>query len=258
MKELTGQSFRDVFGDISDQIMNMYWSRPTEKKTIDEWTTPEIHKVGEFQPLQANADAWDYIVKKRGITMKFVEKFGVYAAEYARINGQYVGKRVFIDGFYDGDLRTIECRDYTGEATRKVLYPNETKSDFLFNQDNVASDRDVVVVEGIMDLARVWEVYDNVVSGFGSSFAKRPLQAKALKLWGRRVVAMTDGDLSGLTALQEIYDMMDSEFWIAEFPPGIEDAGEATAAQIETALRDKKLVTDWLYGKRKRDPLSWW
>lgn len=255
IKELLGKSFREVFGDVSNSIHNMYWNnRPTyseQKLLARESGDIVIERSGDIHPIQANPEALEYI-RGRGISDAFIRHSGMYATRQAWINKSKMFNRILIDCYFEGKVVNVEARDYTGKADRKVLYPWGLKKDFFFyNQDNIKLDEDIVIVEGIMDLAKVWDVYPNVVSAFGSGYAKENRKKEILKDWGKRIVVMPDNDLAGISSLENLYELLDCEFWVAELKES-KDAGDASLLEIENALSEKRKITDWLYDKKEQ------
>lgn len=252
-KELLGKSFKEVFGDVNSSLQTMYWNSrelPSHKKVTIPVGEVVVEKSGDIHPIQANPEALAYI-RGRGISDAFIRHSGMYATRQAWINKSRMFNRVLIDCYFKGNLVNVEARDYTGQADRKVLYPWGLKKDYFFyNQDNISEDEDIVIVEGIMDLAKVWDVTKNVVSAFGSGFAKENAKQSILKKWGRRIVVMPDNDLAGISALENLYELLDCEFWVAELKES-KDAGDASLAEIEKALSGKRKITDWLYDKRE-------
>ena len=265
VRDLMGKSFKDVFGDVAQTLHSMYWNSPKPPPKKQEQIVQEkkdntfVFKSGDVHSIYSNPEALDYI-RGRGIKDSFIQFSNMQATKLAWINQSKMFNRVLIDCFFEGKLVNVEARDYTGQAERKVLYPYGLKKDYFFyNQDNISLEKDVVIVEGIMDLAKVWPIYDNVVSAFGAGFAKESGKVAILKNWGKRIILMPDNDAAGIMSMEGLYNILDCEFYVASLPENIKDAGDASEKEIETALDNRMKVTDWLYSQKNagKKTLTW-
>ncbi len=100
----------------------------------------------------------------------------------------------------NGEMILFEARDITGLNEDKVLYPkNAKKSDTIYNINNVKNNKEVIVVEGIMDVLYLKERGFNVVGLFGIKISKK--QEALLNKYFNRIYLAFDGDEKGYEAL---------------------------------------------------------
>lgn len=81
--------------------------------------------------------------------------------------------RVMTPITYNDTLLSIESRDLSGLASKKVLYPNGSRAhDTIFNYQNLDINKPLFVVEGIKSTIRIWNDIDKNVTAIFSNRIK--------------------------------------------------------------------------------------
>lgn len=184
--------------------------------------------------LTQNRQAYEY-ARSRFIDDEFASFFHVgwtANAEIRRIlRGRDLNQRgtSFIDRltipiYRDGCMVSIEGRDYTRRQEKKCIYPRGGDVSGLFNQDNLDMSQPVILVEGIMDMVRIWQhVSKNVAPTFGIQIAEK--QKDIIKKIPD-IIVFSDSDEAGermIRIVDSFYE--DREFRVARLKSG--DPGDA-------------------------------
>jgi len=84
--------------------------------------------------------------------------------------------------------------DYLIKA--KVLYPSGSPvTDLIFNYDNLDFNEDLILVEGLASIPKIWSnITKNVTCCFGSTFTD--IQMNLLRKFNKRIILVTDNDLA--------------------------------------------------------------
>jgi len=84
--------------------------------------------------------------------------------------------------------------DYLIKA--KVLYPSGSPvTDLIFNYDNLDFGEDLILVEGLASIPKIWtSITKNVTCCFGSSFTD--IQINLLRKFKKRIILVTDNDIA--------------------------------------------------------------
>lgn len=216
---------------------------------------------GEFLDIFENKRVLEYCWSI-GFTNEFIEYFKIkYFKKVAFIydktkEPKYYYNRIVIPCLLNNKIYNYECRDFTRKSSAKVLYPSQAENDFLFNFDNINKNEEVVVVEGIKGLAKVWSYYShNVVSTFGKML--KPNQKKQLLLC-KNITRLPDNDenkidsKTGLprdnvmSAIEEMDSFYPDEYSIAYIPYKGFDPNNLTLGQMREVMNEKKKSIDVL------------
>jgi len=101
-----------------------------------------------------------------------------------------------------GDLYSIESRDVTGQALKKVVYPHLSKTSLtIFNYDKLDRSKPLMVVEGIKSAIRIWEDISKNVTAIFSNRLKGD-QAEILKEF-EHIVLIPDLGESGKATIED-------------------------------------------------------
>jgi len=227
VKDITGQNPYKFTG-LSDGFtpyfgyLNSFKSKakPHERKI----STMDIQ--GDFFDPATSTEVTAYF-KERQISSEFLNTFRVTYCKYAKINDTHFFNRVCIPIIEDGRLINIEGRDFTHTQTPKVLYPKRSLRDSLFNIDKLDREKPLYVVEGIMDVAKVWMyLSQNVTCTFGSSLAAHQLEI--LKTF-KKIVVIPDNDEAGKAMMIQIDKSFEKEFYVLPLIRDFKDAGECNS-----------------------------
>ena len=216
---------------------------------------------GEFLDIFENKRVLEYCWSI-GFTNEFIEYFNIkYFKKVAFIHDKtkepkYYYNRIVIPCLLNNQIYNYECRDFTRRSSVKVLYPSMAENDFLFNYDNLNLNEEVVVVEGIKGLAKVWSFYShNVVSTFGKML--KPNQKKQL-LNCKNITRLVDNDENKIDdktkkpvdnveiAIEEMDSFYPDEYSIAYIPYKGFDPNNLTLGQIREVMNEKKKSIDVL------------
>lgn len=165
-------------------------------------------------------------LRKRGISIAIAQQMGMQFLETGKINGTYFENRIIIPIKEEGKIISMEGRDVTGSAERKVLYPRGSSVATLYDIDNLQKNAPLYVVEGLMDLAvlRSDEYFKNSTALFGASISRRQL---FLLEQFDDVVIIPDADEAGKKSIQRLKEGLKKPFKILEVPKlGIKDVGD--------------------------------
>lgn len=233
----------------------------TSKKRSLRYTDYQID--GEFLNIFDNQFVLEYCWSI-GFTNKFIEAFDIkYFKKAAFIfddsEPKYYYNRIVIPCKLDGKIYNYECRDYTRRSSKKVLYPRQAENDFLFNFDSIDKSKELVVVEGIKGLAKVWSYYStNVVSTFGQVLKENQ---KEQLLLCKNIVRMPDNDENKIdektgekrdnvmSAIEEMDSFYPDEYSIACIPYVGFDPNNLTLGQIQEVMNNKKKSVEILISK---------
>lgn len=213
-------------------------------------------------------NAYRYCIS-RGLDDTLIEKWNIKYAQRCRVRGVSAEApgtlflhRILIPITIAGTTWSIEgrmIRKTTNEEkhrVRKVLYPKGCSVDTLFQDDLLDRKSPLVVVEGLMDLARVRKVYSNSTCTFGIGLS--PGQIKLLNSFNR-VILLPDSDKGGDIFIDSLADALDRELYVARVPE--KDPGESTSEHIQAAVEGARGFSDILLEKSRlfetELPISW-
>tara|TARA_R110000851_G_scaffold59347_9_gene137401 strand:- start:10120 stop:11181 length:1062 start_codon:yes stop_codon:yes gene_type:complete len=176
--------------------------------------------------------------------------------------GMYFGERVLIPIYdLDGTMVTFQGRDLTGDSDRKYLFPPGLPGTgrFIYNGQNAAGKRSVIMCEGAFDVIRTWvnikgtKHEDKAVVGSfgihlsrGADGADQKNKLLLLKSWGtKEVIVFWDGeDAAYKKALKSSVEIMKMGFKVKiARPPVDKDPGELTVEETVKALNDAISLT---------------
>lgn len=253
-KEVSGRSIIDDFGfegasgfDVSFQ----HKLRSIQKDAIDSQGFPnkenlEIKVQGKIKyDLRDDPEVYRYCLS-RGLTIDFRNEFQIgFTDTPLYLNGDKMEKRLLIPIVENEKIISYEARDYTRTSEKKVLYPKGGSVSTLFNIDHLDRNKPLVVVEGIMDMPKIWSrITKNVTTTFGIQLTGR--QRTLLKEF-KKIILFPDGDDGGRRFIENIDKILDYEFEVAWIEGS--DPGEASLEETEKAYNERKPVTRFLIDK---------
>lgn len=180
--------------------------------------------------------------ERRMLTREFREKFDVGYTISCKVNGTPFRNRVCVPIVENGKLISIEGRDFLGSQKPKVLYPKGGSVSTLFNIDNLDRKKPLIVVEGLMDLAKIWKfVSKNVTTTFGIKVTKK--QQELLNQFDDIVLFPDDDD--GGREFIKIFN----KFYYHDYKIVIvkgKDPGDASVEEIKSAMKESINSTEFL------------
>lgn len=255
--------FKLIGHNPSEFLSKKFFAEQKEEKTVDRIKSPESFSLEHYEGSieynwDANPLAQEY-ANERFMSLEFLQAFEIGYTRHCRfyralrdsertthLKGTLYQDRICIPIYYQNNLVSIEGRDYTKVQTPKVLYPKGGLTSFLFNQDNLDFDKPLVVVEGIMDLVRIWiHITKNVTTTFGVTIT--PNQKKILKEC-KHLILFPDSDDGGRRMISSVEEFMEEPYWIAQLEKG--DPGDPSNSvddiryAIENAVESTQFFLD--------------
>jgi len=257
VRNLTGKSLSEFIGN-SDYNKIKTKITETKKRT----PTKRISSVeGNLFSIYDNAIAYNYL-KSKNISDEFIDFFNLQYSFDAKFNGTDFYKRVCIPVYFEKKLVAVEGRDVTGKSKIKCIYPKGSKVSILFNWDNIDKTKMVYIVEGITDLASVWQtISKNVVSTFSKNLTKKQ---KDLINTLPSICIIPDNDAPKNDTINEtisVYDeFYDREFYIGYIRTQGADPNDLSEEELLEVDRLKTLSIDYIIDKTqlfKKDRNEW-
>jgi len=171
----------------------------------------------------------------REISEDFIEVFGLRVLENGRVNGIPWANRLVIPlADEKGVTRCAEGRDYTWRQEKKVLYPVNCSVNYIFNSACLDVEKTLIVVEGVMDVHKIWRwITQNVTCTFGILLKER--QKEQLKEF-KDVILFIDDDEAGRRSVGLFEEFYPDDFRVAISPGN--DPGSSTRKELETAIQN--------------------
>ena len=249
---------------IERMAIDMGW-RPQRRAEIqtevlnnDDWQIPD-----SFELPTSDGKNLKYLKDRRldNATTKFfklrycIDGWYNYKKSDGENGGMFFGERVLIPIYdLDGTMVTFQGRDLSGESDRKYLFPPGLPGTgrFLYNGQNAAGKRSVIMCEGAFDVIRTWVNIKNtrhedkaVIGSFGIHLSRgadgNDQKNKLLRLKSqgtKEIIIFWDGeDAAYKKALKSAVEIMKMGFItkIAR-PPVDKDPGDLTVAETSKAL----------------------
>ena len=253
-----GMHLTQFLGISEDEMMSRLYTKPKQENvsvTLEEYDPKDYDLIVEgddIQPVYEDPRHLAHATRVRGMSKEFIDFFKVgfirNSLVYIQKKDHYIDnpKKVrFFDRLcvpiYEDERRvSIEGRRIDGEKEYKVIYPSSAGGvggsayRRLFNIDNLDISKPLIVCEGIMDIVKIWSYIDkNVTCTYGASL--KPQHKRDLQKF-KDIIVFSDSDEGGEHMIDYIYNFItDREIRVARLPQGL-DPGDATLAQLETAL----------------------
>lgn len=201
------------------------------------WDSITVDIEGNIQEVYDIPEAAEY-ARARGVTEECIEYFEIKATRKAIINGTLFQDRLLIPMFHSGRMVNLEGRDFLRTQRIKVLYPKKGITNIIMNFDDVDSNMPLHIVEGIMDVVKIFPFTKNVRPLLGSSLkAYQKKQLHAFIDQGGSIILWPDHDNSG-RAIPKQFSNAGIPYSIAPYPEERNDPGECTPSEIKKALEN--------------------
>jgi DNA primase len=229
------KDWQSIFLSIEGTIKKNFYE---EKKVLD-----YIRSIGIYK---------DSFLEERGIG--YVTNVPIFFKEAQSDKRSMFLNRILFPVYrtrVDGTkvMINIEARDMTGEQKPKVLYPRKTTTDYLYNWEFIDPSEPLIVVEGIKDLCKVWNVDKNVVSTFGTNYGIN--QIELLKS-ASEVIFFIDNDAAGKKVLDKFDSVSDKEFSVALPPREGADPNDLSLMEIEKCLNERMIFAKYIPEESKQ------
>jgi len=248
MKELVGKDLQEYLGIDKKEFDAMVFKNSLRKPMTEEVffrkERPEIQVAGKLHPVTRNPIAADWC-DNRFLSKDIIKAWDISYAEFIKMNGMSIRQRVIIPIIENGKMLSAEARAITEKQKPKTLYPRGGTVSTLFRLDNLDKKKTLIVVEGIMDIPKIWRfVTHNVTTTFGVMITGRQ---KELLSDFDDIILFPDGDEAGEEMIKTFDDFYDREFRIAFIPE--KDPGDSTVKEIDRAITNSVTSARWFLDK---------
>jgi hypothetical protein len=233
IKELTGETLYSYTNidpaKLSSSVFRASLRTDDRSHFIEE--RPPVKQGGILYPVSHDSLA-SFYAKERFLFLDFQEAFNIKMSYDATFNGTPFRNRICIPVVQNKKLLSMEGRDYTRRQKPKVLYPKGGTVSTLFNLDNLDKKAPLVIVEGILDMPKIWKFFTkNVTTTFGVMITSKQ---KELLLQFDDIILFSDGDEAGEEMISSFDNFYDQEFRVARIEG--KDPGDAFTKEIGKAL----------------------
>jgi len=208
-------SMRDIIDDIDrDKEPDAEQSDVLVKGYRRNYSAESINTKPVYYPM--GTDSWSAEVyewcERALIKYNIVKPY--FNLGYCRV-GKYKD-RIIIPVWFKGKLVDFQARAVNKETEPKDLFIYGIPVGvFLFNYDNINWDYAVCIVEGAVDVLRLWPYSTNCVAALGSYLCEP--QAELLKR-SKSLITLPDNDMGGLSLLNSIKSQLNGmELWLRYF-----------------------------------------
>jgi hypothetical protein len=238
---------------------NSFYSKPKEQvrefhKDINILIRGNLYHPSKDETVQA-------YLKKISVHPDFVEQYNVTYCTYAEMIAEHVEgirdpirmtNRIIFPVKHEGKLINMEGRYYLpieeGIKIKKVLYPPGCTTRYLFNFENCDLTKPVIVLEGIKDLCKVWNITRNVVSTFSNNVTTEML--KQLSQFTNDIIFFINNDKAGWHGIKKVSEeCIDKEFKVCYNPVEGLDANNTSFPEIESLISKAKYFVDYQLDK---------
>jgi len=195
-----------------------------------------VHFDGRLYDVKDVYEAQRYC-DSREISADFIEVFGLKAFISGKVNDIPWNERLIIP-LYDEEniMRCVEGRDFTRSQEKKVLYPVNCSVNYIFNSANLDREKTLIVVEGVMDVHKIWQwLTQNVTCSFGILLKEH--QKEQLKEF-KDIILFIDDDEAGRRSVALFEEFYPYDFRVAICPEN--DPGSCTREQLESVIENAK------------------
>lgn len=196
---------------------------------------------GKLLDIPRNSKIMDYL-KSIHIFEPAIDHFNIQYVQQAEISfkptdkGTFIQDRIIIPIEENATLVNLECRDYTGEQSKKVIYPRGSKADVLWNYDNLNFKEPLIVVEGIKSALRIWQfISKNVTATLGSGLGK--IQKEMISRM-KHLILFPDHDKAGISMINQVDKIMEYDYLICMMEREDDDPADGTLDEVIKALKN--------------------
>lgn len=245
VRDLTGKNAYEFF-QIENVESYFFQESLKDNKKRDSFPIAEqkgiLSILGKTYDVYSNNEVYDYL-ESRSISEDFVNYYQISYCKQILINNKTAFiDRICIPIYFKGQLVNIEGRDFTHKSDKKVLYPDQSLKSILFDYDRLKKNEPLIVVEGIMDLPKLFNLgYRNITCTFGVGATEEQIKmiSEFDEIW-----LFSDGDKAGREMISRFDEYLDKEFYVVRIEG--KDPGEATEEEIKLAIKKRLLSVEFL------------
>jgi len=275
------QLYQLVTGSYYEYNKVDYWKKPVLQKTIKKIETPDIKIIGSLKDPLKNVDIRRFLFNAGILSDRFIHECDIQYSVYTEMIAKHLinvrditytkmSDRICIPIYKGESLINVEGRTYKDkkdlyENEPKVLYVKGGTTDVLYRWNCIDTSSTIVVVEGIKDYWRVWNVYNNVVPLFGNNL--KDYQIELLNSVTGDIIIFCDNDEGGLGTfdkkgncvingmMQNFEEKLNKEFRVCYNPVYGKDPNDTDLGLIRKLLKNAKwsneLLVDSVFGSKK-------
>ncbi len=275
------QLYQLVTNKYYEYNKNDFWAKPVLSSKIKKIELPEIKVIGSLKDPLKNVDIRKFLLLNGILSDTFIKDKGIKYSIYTEMIAKHLLKvegirytkmseRICIPIYKKGILVNMEGRTYKDkkdlyEEEPKVLYVKGGTTDLLYNWENIDTTSDVVIVEGLKDYWKVWNVYNNCVPLFGNNL--KDYQIELLNNITGNIIIFCDNDEGGLGTydkkgnlvingmIQNFEEKLDKEFKVCYNPIYGKDPNDTDVRMIRKLLDSAKwyneMIVDGTLGSKK-------
>ena len=242
IKELTGQSLKDYL-QIGNPDDYMFKAMLTKKKKRIRKIPTKLKITGDILDPHSDKQVMEYL-RNRNIDDQFINDFHIKYCNFIVINGTKFCNRILIPIIVDGKILSYDGRTFTDDKP-KVLYPKGTSLGTLFNIDNLDFNKELILVEGIMDMVKIYtHITKNVTTCFGINLSNKQID---LLENCQHLLVIPDNDKAGKQFISLLDKHMNYEYKIGFLES--KDPGEASVEELKNIIQNAKLSIDYIIEK---------
>ena len=153
-------------------------------------------------------------------------------------------------------LVNIEGRTFKN-ATPKTIYPRGAVTDLLYNYENCDLSKPIILVEGIKDFCKVWNIDTNVVATFNPFLQER--QLKQLMTFESDIIVFIDNDDAGWNGLEKLDDLLpNKEIYFCYNPKKKADPFDTSFEMIADLISSPITLTEkYIRDIRQKEKVRW-
>lgn len=233
---------------------------------------PEIKIFGTLKDPLKNSDIRNFLLHNGILSDNFIRQKGIKYSTYSEMIAKHLvdvkdikytkmSDRICTPIYKKSVLVNMEGRTYKDkkdlyEEEPKVLYVKGGTTDLLYDWENIDITSDVVIVEGLKDYWKVWNVYNNCVPIFGNNL--KDYQVELLNTVTGNIIAFCDNDAGGLGTydkndnlvingmMQNFDEKLDKEFKVCYNPIRGKDPNDTDFNKIKDLITSAKLYNEIL------------
>ena len=263
-----------VTGEYYKEGVTDYWNYvPFSKTKIQKKKeVSNIKIIGKLHDPLKNKEVREYLrsigiisdqfIKDREITYSvYTEMIAEHLLDTPDIRYTQMRYRICTPIYDEGKLVNVEGRKYrsvdiANKEIPKVMYVKGGSADVLYNWNSIDINSDVVLVEGLKDYYKVYNVYTNVVPLFRNLIS--PKQAKLLNTVKGNIIGFLDNDDGGFGKydehgelacsgmVQSMDEVLDKEFKICFPPIKGNDPNDCSLSLIEKLISKAEFYNEQL------------
>lgn len=240
LEKLTGSDFSDIIKDLAEKHNVPLYTKGKEVSEYYEKASKMRQLLSDFGEVMSDDENHPYTryIKERNISNEMIKEFGIWYGgdnwyEMGGIvkdidtwhikKGYFLLSKRIIFTIHDERGRPIafswrkvdedDFPKYINTSTNDVYVKSETLYNFHRAKDPAKSSWYLFIVEGQMDVIRLWSMgIKNVVAPCGTAFTPWHATLIQKKLPDVQVVVMMDNDQAGIKASYKILEIMKEQY----------------------------------------------